>query len=106
MNETYLIYADELKEQLLKDITKLVVYGDDGNFTEYHRMKWIPCSERLPDNYDDCLVTDGYSYAIGYWRDDAKAWDNADFGWVESRLNKIVAWMPLLEPYVERRIDD
>ena len=65
---------------------------------------WIPCSERLPSDDKDYLVTDGESMAVGYYRTDAKAWDNVNFGWLEHReetcgLKTVVAWMPLPEPY-------
>lgn len=65
---------------------------------------WIPCSERMPNDDKDYLVTDGESMAVGYYRTDAKAWDNVNFGWLEHReetcgLKTVVAWMPLPEPY-------
>lgn len=65
---------------------------------------WIPCSERMPNDDKDYLVTDGESMAVGYYRTDAKAWDNVNFGWLEHReetcgLKMVIAWMPLPEPY-------
>lgn len=65
---------------------------------------WIPCSERMPNDDKDYLVTDGESMAVGYYRTDAKAWDNVNFGWLEHReetcgLKPVVAWMPLPKPY-------
>lgn len=70
--------------------------------------KWTPCSERLPSDDNDYLVVDGDGeMAVGYYRDDADAWDNSCFGWLErddedenpTRLGKVVAWMPLPKPW-------
>ena len=65
--------------------------------------KWTLCSDRLPDTDDCMLVTDGESYAVGFWRPDAQAWDSAEFGWIENRseppcgLGTVIAWRPLPE---------
>lgn len=70
--------------------------------------QWTPCSERLPSDDNDYLVVDGDGeMAVGYYRDDADAWDNSCFGWLErddedehpTRLGKVVAWMPLPKPW-------
>lgn len=64
----------------------------DEQPTIIEERKWIPCSERLPENEEDSLVTDGESMAVGYYRQDAKAWDNADFGWIENREQRKGIW--------------
>lgn len=70
-------------------------------------MGWISVSDRLPEKeYRDVIVTDGYGYAVGYWRPDAKAWDNECYGWLERnsddeepcRLGKVTHWMEF-EPF-------
>ena len=63
--------------------------------------KWIPCSERLPEEDGDYLVTTKWigSYSgdvyiethVAYYRKKPKEWDCVD----------IIAWMPLPEPYKE-----
>ena len=60
---------------------------------------WIPCSERLPNEDEEVLVTSNYGILIASWE---KMWDNKIlwFEVVESKsLHKVTAWMPLPEPY-------
>ena len=45
--------------------------------------KWISVEDALPENNEDVLVTDGEGYAVGYWRENIKAWDSTVFGWLE-----------------------
>ena len=82
--------------------------------------KWIPCSERLPEDSGDYLVRpsdnalDDYSEfeeimimsydadceAFGWW---ASYFDPISLGYVDSDFNKIdvIAWMPLPKAYEE-----
>ena len=55
-------------------------------------QRWIPCSERLPKPFEHCLwtTTDGrvvYHHCDGLF-------------------SNYTAWMPLPEPYAERRADE
>lgn len=64
---------------------------------------WISCKNKLPANTDDVLVTDinqnlwvgsyyvGGYYLDGYWED--------SYGYVTDK-DKVIAWMPLPEPYI------
>lgn len=61
--------------------------------------RWIPCSERLPDNDIDVLVTDGTDCAVAYWRTDAQAWDDSMHGWCDLYGLEVTAWMPLPKPW-------
>lgn len=67
-------------------------------------MRWIPCSERLPEENLPVLVAvkqkdrlpkwvkeQTYSYVT-----DIDVYDDGDF---DMHKNKVVAWMPLPEPY-------
>lgn len=71
---------------------------------------WVSVEERFPEPNIQCLVRDDdNNCAVGYYRQDARAWDSPFFGWVERddeyyedgdlcRIGKVVAWMPLPEP--------
>lgn len=66
------------------------------------KPRWVSVTEALPESVDDdVLVTDGEGCAVGFWREDAKAWDSTDFGWLENRseppcgIHTVTHWMPL-----------
>lgn len=71
---------------------------------EKEENRWIPVSEKLPDeeDYNEYLVTDKDGYmAVGNYRHDAGAWDSINFGWLEIKdkadefpwgIGKVVAW--------------
>lgn len=61
---------------------------------------WIPVTERLPDkSVGDCsgeVLVNGDGIIVIGWYDYAdKEWSAEDY----FRLNNVVAWMPLPEPY-------
>lgn len=88
---------------------------------ELEKDRWIPCSERLPDdgydrfymctveNHEEdppmfCQYEEGYGF--GFWN---YIYDEHTLGFVDSEFKtneelgyeKVVAWMPLPEPYKE-----
>lgn len=74
------------------------------------QLRLIPVSERLPSWDIECLVVDeDGEYGVGYYDEDAKAWDSPNWGWLERKdrvdnkeaftepcgIGKVVAWLPL-----------
>ena len=70
-------------------------------------QKWIPCSERLPeeDDYKSCIecldgavwyFTENGTTGLGYYYKSTKEWSTTDDLKTDG---KVVAWMPLPEPH-------
>ena len=73
------------------------------------QTRWIPVSERLPEDYTDVIATvkEHYKDEIGYFVF-PQARYSKEYGWewpyeagtdYWTGLNGVVAWMPLPEPY-------
>lgn len=64
-------------------------------------QKWIPVTERLPENMDDrvlvLLPTISYNYPIGNQRIDTDRYRGEYRKWVRYG-DKVTHWMPLPEP--------
>ena len=78
-------------------------------------QQWIPCSERLPEDYTDVLAWFEYfrygdynclyqTHGIGSYSTEYDSWMiNHETGWHKLR---VIAWMPLPEPYREERTEE
>ena len=114
-------------EEAIKNIVAYMYYAEDipvevgkafdvaiKALRERPQGEWIPVDERLPEEFQECLVIDAEGeYGIGYYREDAKAWDSPNWGWLERAdkvdnreafvqpcgIHKVIAWMPLPAPY-------
>lgn len=59
--------------------------------------QWIPCSERLPEENQICIVTDETMRNTYEYRFCKETYDE-DQGWTYLK-HRIIAWMPLPQPY-------
>ena len=65
---------------------------------------WIPCSERLPEDGTWNIFSDGKNVSVERYKMDALDHFFPQGRWFS--FDKAIAWMPLPEPYAERRTDD
>ena len=66
--------------------------------------KWIPVSERLPEKSDVYLTTfleEGKRYVERFYYSDFMGWMMPIAWQDEGRIENIIAWQPLPEPYKE-----
>lgn len=106
----------EVFEKIIRRIEVAVKSSDNSNFTngllsaqdiikqeaEQYNNGWIPCSERLPEDKQTCLVT----ARIYFTPDHVDEIDNyigvgidtysKQFGWLGTEP---IAWQPLPDPY-------
>lgn len=85
----------EQSERIKKELEQITV--------EPVRGEWIPCSERLPDEeYDTVLaVTNKNHYAV-YVYTTEHGFRTADI----DAEGEVVAWMPLPEPYMRKKVEE
>ena len=106
---TRLFTSVEMTHEQYKEVMQLV---KELPSVTSQQTRWIPCSERLPDDDEDYLVIDDKGECgVGYYRHTANAWDSTNFGWLEGidrvddyldmpcGLSKVIAWMPLPQLY-------
>ena len=95
------------KDKLSKAMEKLAKLED-----EQEHGSWIPCSERLPDKYMECLVTVNKKHPTHGFTDVFVVEDTyfeceGEFDW-QSKFEgmdwNIVAWMELPKPFKEDEI--
>ena len=84
------------QQDIARDIATIIENEKDMRVV-LKQPRWIPCSERLPEHNQICIVTDetrrcAYEYGL---HDETYDEEN---GWTYLG-HKIIAWMPLPEPY-------
>lgn len=100
MNEPRAIYISEALDMGIKAL---------------EQTRWIPCSERLPEANGRYLATRGLNACGAMWNrvyiinysdlmglKSERIWWNGNVGKSDfERINDVIAWMPLPEPYKE-----
>lgn len=102
--------------------TQLDEYHDLGGFeackAAVERTRWIPVSERLPEDERECLVTLKKTYGMQeviygianylnfgdtwHWNEKKYGyleWDKYSDGYGGTKAYRVIAWKPLPEPY-------
>ena len=93
------------KAILNKAVHKGAISANDKKKIERNLCKWIPVTERLPEKSGEYLVT----YHPCYWDDvESEILVGVDTfrgktTWAKAKYQRVVAWMPLPEPYREEK---
>ena len=116
---------DEARKNLIafayseaENIPLAVAQSLDTVIKAVERTRWIPVSERLPENERECLVTlkktygmQEVIYGIANYLNfgDAWHWNEKKYGYLEwdkysdgyggTKAYRVIAWKPLPEPY-------
>lgn len=99
--------VEEIKEKSKYDFLKLCEKAKYNDLTTMHqepKTKWIPVSERLPEDYETVIAS------VDHERVYSEARYSKEFGWKWAAksshdywvdLDGVNAWMPLPKPYSE-----
>lgn len=93
---------DVLKDINVKECPWFEVQDKHGNKARYYREpQWIPCSEKMPKEDEEVLITFSKNMAVGCFCE--YGWYVVSGGeWYTSCTEdeeQPIAWMPLPEPY-------
>ena len=88
------------KEQIISDFENgLICLEDIIDFVRADATRWIPCSERLPEDEGYYLITEKSGFVtIDYFRVLLLPYID-----VREFSTNAIAWMPLPEPYREEQ---
>lgn len=103
------IGIDVNKEELIKALQYDRDQYEKGYYDGLNAHKWIPVSERLPENDDDVLVCFAQGdMAVAFYHIDTTHYptqfeDMNETGWFDEEDDALysepIAWMPLPKPY-------
>ena len=63
---------------------------------------WIPCSERLPNNTDNVLITTRYGVVLMVFLGMSKNWCYLNGKRITDSQDMPIAWQPLPDPYIPK----
>ena len=66
--------------------------------------EWIPVSDRLPEEYESVLLSTNFGDVLVGFLTSSKQWAVESVGYPYAEY-KVLAWMPLPEPYKEQNDD-
>lgn len=95
----------KLEAKVETTLNQFLDYVEQSPTIDAVSVEWIPCEKRLPEETMLCLVTikEQVTPIIDWWvADEPTTPDPAPGKWKDNKLTHI-AWMPLMEPYEERR---
>lgn len=109
MSDKRMIYAEDAIDALAHEWDGMVTSVFDVIKSLPSAQRWIPVSERLPEEKQDVLLAFKHNMVVGFWEDildnGEPAWyANSGDGWMTGTESVDsdgipIAWMPLPEPY-------
>ena len=101
-----MINRQKLIEDIEKEFDGVCVYDVSGSqaasdfieivYRQPSADQWIPCSERLPEDINNVLITTvGGHVQIGWYDYRYEIW----YSHITNFIQKVTSWMPLPEPY-------
>lgn len=84
------------------DMDKTTIDACKGAIELLEQIRWIPCNERLPEKNGNYLVTVESSDGTASIKYQTVEHYGPEWLHDEGKKRKVIAWMPLPEPYEEK----